>query len=172
MAEVTVLKENIQNYQKLDFIEILQNFANFSKEYLIQTQRLNYEFIEYKFIHDDVSKFPKFLNSICDIKAKQHQVNFIKLVLSNGNLGESTEILQEHEEKKQRTKEKKEYILDNLSTSDNNKKNENKFRASSENDEFVFSKLKKELLFTNVNNNRIINPNLHTFTFESKSISY
>ena len=169
MREVQSLKESIENYQKVDFIEVLNNFNNFSKEYLLQTQRLNYDFVEYKFIHDDINKLPKFLNSICDIKAKQHQVNFIKLVLSNGKIVESIELNQEQEEKKHKQKDKKEYIIDNLSTSDIMKKNDNKLRGS-ENDDCVFSKLKKELLFNNAsNNNRIVNPTINTFTFESKS---
>lgn len=165
LKELNKLKINIENYQIKEFDKILDNFSDFSKDYSLQTQRLNFEFIEYKFVNDDITKLSKFLNSICDIKSKPFQVNFFKLI--DVKIPESPEI-SDQDDKKNKPKSKREYIVENSSISDIQKRNDIKVKLpENNNDDHGFSKLKKELLFTH--NNRSSNPNSNILTFEGKS---
>ena len=104
---------------------------------------------------------------MCDIKLKPNQVNFIKLV--NGKM-DSGEIISDQDEKKNKPKAKRDVVVENSSISEIQKRNDVRVKLpEGNNDDYGLSKLKKELLFSHNNSNRINNPNVNTLTFETKS---
>jgi len=163
LEQIKEIKDKFENYQSNDFVSILANYNEFSKEYLTDTQRLNFEFTDFKFINDDLAKVGRFLSSICDIKTKQHQVNFIKLVLSNGKFSDGNE--ETHDERKYKQKGNKKDNIEDLNSSEIQKRLDLKNKNNDNAEDFGLSKLKKELLF---NNNRFTNQSPNTISLDSR----
>lgn len=164
--EANKIKEAFDNKQT-HFSEMLEAYSNFSKEYFSSSHRLTLEHVDFKFLHEDPAKVKRFLSSIYEFKSKQQQSNLYRLSLNNWRKGDANEE-PEYEDKKAK-KPKKEFIVENAASLEGGFK-----KRATDGDDHGLSRLKKELLFNNNNltsNNRIINPNANTFTFEAKSKS-